>query len=32
MVLVKTKLLSGSPAELTVSQGLMLLGACLPMQ
>ncbi len=31
MVLVKTKLLSGSPAELTVSQGLMLLGACLPM-
>ena len=31
MVLVKTKVLSGSPAELTVSQGLMLLGACLPM-
>lgn len=31
MVMVKTQLLSGNPVALTPSQGLMVLGACLPM-
>ena len=31
MVMIKIKLLSGDPIDLTVSQGLMVLAACLPM-
>ena len=31
MVMIKIQLLSGSPVELTTTQGLQVLGACLPM-
>ena len=31
MVMIKIKLLSGTPVELTAAQGLQILAACLPM-